>query len=248
MSLILYLIGLGLGEKDITLKAMEALESCEKIYVEFYTNRGSAEWLEKALKKKIAVLGREEVESDMLIKEAREKSVALLVGGDCLSATTHIELFLEAKKSGTEVKVIHAPSIFTAVAETGVQLYKLGRTTTLVKEKNYFPGSPYDIILQNRKIGLHTLVLLDVGMDIPAGLGIIAELESRKKGGLLTNSTKVVACCRLGTGGSIIRYAKIHELVTDSSFKGKTPACIIMPGELNFKEEEVLELWTRKKN
>ena len=238
----LYLIGLGLGEKDISLKALDALKSCSKVYAEFYTNRGSAEWLEKIINKKIVVLEREQVEGDFLPEEAKNKVIALLAGGDCLSATTHIELFLEARKRGINVEVIHAPSIFTTVAETGIQLYKLGRTTTLVKEKNYFPESPYDVIAQNKKIGLHTLVLLDVGMTILEGLKILLELENRKKQGIFSKDAKVVACCRLGSKDGTIKYAKVSELV-DYDFKDRMPACIIVPGELNFKEEEVLELW-----
>lgn len=238
----LYLIGLGLDEKDISLKALDALKSCGKIYAEFYTNRGSAEWLEKIIGKKITVLDRANVESDFLLKEAKNKVIALLASGDCLSATTHIELFLEARKNKINVEVIHAPSIFTAVAETGIQLYKLGRTTTLVKEKNYFPGSPYDVISQNKKIGLHTLVLLDIGMNIKDGLKILMELESRKKQNVIGNSANVVACCRLGSKDRTIKYANVKELM-NHDFKDRMPACIIVPGELNFKEEEVLELW-----
>lgn len=35
----LYIIGLGLGdEKDITLRGLEAVKSCRKVYVEAYTS------------------------------------------------------------------------------------------------------------------------------------------------------------------------------------------------------------------
>lgn len=35
----LYVIGLGLGdEKDITLKGLEAVKKCEKVYIEAYTS------------------------------------------------------------------------------------------------------------------------------------------------------------------------------------------------------------------
>lgn len=35
----LYIIGLGLGdEKDITLKGLEAIKKCDKVYIEAYTS------------------------------------------------------------------------------------------------------------------------------------------------------------------------------------------------------------------
>lgn len=35
----LYIVGLGLGdEKDITLKGLEAVRTCEKVYMEAYTS------------------------------------------------------------------------------------------------------------------------------------------------------------------------------------------------------------------
>jgi len=37
--MVLYIIGLGLGnEKDITLKGLEAIKSCQKLYLEYYTS------------------------------------------------------------------------------------------------------------------------------------------------------------------------------------------------------------------
>lgn len=238
----LYLIGLGLSEKDISLKAIDAIKECDRVFVEFYTNRGSKEEIEKLTGKEIEILEREKVESDFLINEAKKSKIALLVSGDCLTATTHIELFSDAKKNEIDVEVIHGTTIFTAVSETGLQLYKFGRVTTLMKEGDYLPESPYDVIIKNRKNGLHSLVLLNVEMDIPEGLDILKELEEKKKENLFKE--KIVLCSELGRN-SAIDYNKLDELDIDS-FKGKIPACIIIPGELNFKEEEVLDLWTKK--
>jgi diphthine synthase len=235
---------MGLDEKDISLKALDAIKKCKKIYAEFYTNKGSKDELEKIIAKDILILGREKVESDFLIRESRKINVALLVSGDVLSATTHIELFLEAKKEGIEIELIHGPSIFTAVAKTGLQLYKFGRVTTLMKEDGYTPDSPYDVIRKNISVGLHSLVLLNTDMDVPTGLGILKELESKKKENIITGKMKIVACSELGREDSKMKYESLNNALSDNDFKHKIPACIIIPGDLNFKEEEMLELWS----
>ena len=62
----LYLIGLGLDKKDISLNAFESLKKCKKVYLENYTNvmPYSVKDLEKALKKKIIIADRKFVEEN----------------------------------------------------------------------------------------------------------------------------------------------------------------------------------------
>ena len=69
----LYLIGLGLNEKGITIEGLEAIKKCNKIYLESYTIDFPYEIkkLEKIINKKIITLKREDVEGDFLIKEAK---------------------------------------------------------------------------------------------------------------------------------------------------------------------------------
>jgi len=226
----LYIIGLGLDEKDVSLKAVEALKQCSTVYCEFYTSKwGNIASIEKLVNKKIKLLKREEVEGNILVNEAKKNDVALLVPGDPLTATTHFQLFLDAKNAGIRCEVIHAPSIFTAIAETGLQLYKFGRTTTLVKD--FSASSPYDVIQDNKKTGLHSLVLLDVGMKIEDGMnGLI-------KNKIITETEKIIVCSNLGTKKSKIEYNTANKISVGE------PAVIIIPGKLNFKEEEALRLW-----
>ncbi len=245
----LYLIGLGLVDGDITLRGIEAMEKCDAVYCEFYTNKwmGDLKKLEKKAKKKIRILSREEVEGDFILKQAEKKNTALLVPGDPMTATTHFELAFGARAKGIEYEVVHAPSIYTSVAETGLQLYKFGRTTTIAyPEKNFSPSSPYDVIEMNEKLGLHTLVLLDTREDrqmtVQEGLEILLKIESKKGEKVITSGKKIVACCRLGGNDKKIKYGTAAELIKDGSVQ-QTPAVIIIPGELNFKEEEALELW-----
>lgn len=241
----LYLIGLGLSEGDISLKAAEAMKKCDALYCELYTSywEGNLDKLSKTIGKKIAVLEREKVESDFLVNEVKKKAVALLVPGDPLSATTHMQLVMDAKENGIETEIIHAASIYTAVAESGLQLYKFGRSTTLaMPEKNFFPESPYDIIADNLKLGFHTLVLLDIPMTAKKGIEVLLELEKKKKKGMLKKDSRIIACCKLGGNERVIKYGTADALLKDSNLD-TTPAVLLVPGKLHFKEEEALSLW-----
>ena len=239
----LYLIGLGLwDEGDISLRAVDALKKCEEVYLETYTNKwlGNIARLEEIIGKEVKVLKRIQVESDMLTDVAKETDVALLIPGDPLAATTHIQLMLDAKIKSVDVRVVHSSSIYTAVAETGLQLYKFGRATTLAFiEKSFKPSSPYEMIMENRKMGLHTLVLLDVKEDnrymtIADGIEVLTELG-------LDKESKIIACCQMG-GNQKIKYGAMKELAKDALLN-ETPAVIIIPGRLHFKEEEALRMY-----
>jgi diphthine synthase len=245
----LYLIGLGLVEEDVTLKGMEKMKQSDEIYCELYTNKwmGDLKRLEERVGKKILILSRQETEGNFIIERAKAKNIALLISGDPLTATTHFELVFEAKKENIKCEVVHAPSIYTSIAETGLQLYKFGRATTLVHpQKNYSPKSPYDIICKNKEMGLHTLVLLDIQddnlMTAKEGLHVLLDLEESEKKLVFSNESKAAVCCMLGSPDKVIKYGKILDLLSDESID-KTPAVIIIPGELNFKEEEALEIW-----
>ncbi len=245
----LCLVGLGLwNENDMSLKGLAALKKADSVYCEFYTNRwlGDLKKLEDISGKKIHVLSREDVESERITDEAKEMNVVLLVPGDPLVATTHVQLLIDARGKGVETEIIHASSIFTSVAETGLQLYKFGRTTTLAfLEKSFKPSSPYEVIQENRKAGLHTLLLLDIKeqdryMTIKDGIEVLKAIGEH-----LDDKTKIIACCQLGSPDQKIKYGTMGELSKDGSLK-ETPAVIILPGRLHFKEEEALAMYNGK--
>ena len=166
----LWLIGIGLcDENDLSLRAWEALKKADRIYLESYTSvsRFNLEKVKKELGKKVLVVNREFVESSRIVDEARKENVALLVIGDALSATTHSELILEAKKKKIKFEIIHNASIITAVSDTGLQIYNFGKTTSIpFWQKNFEPESFYDVILENLERGMHTLMLLDLDPDL----------------------------------------------------------------------------------
>src|SRR3989344_8556739 len=122
----LYLIGIGLELKDISLKALEAIKKCKKVYLDNYTSVGaSVKELEKLIEKSIIIGERSLIEDNIesILKEAKNDDIAILVYGDPLIATTHINYVIEAKKQDINVKIIHNISIANAITETGLMLY-----------------------------------------------------------------------------------------------------------------------------
>jgi len=163
----LYLVGLGLwGIDDISVRALRALQGVEMIYLESYTSYfyNSLDTIRDLIQQRVIPVGRREIEEeDVLINSAKEKDTAFLVVGDPLSATTHAELFLRAREQGIEVVVMHNTSVVNAVANTGLEIYKFGKTASLVyPRKNWFPKTSYQVIKDNYHAKAHTLVLLDI--------------------------------------------------------------------------------------
>lgn len=175
----LYVIGLGLGdEKDITLRGLEAIKKCSKVYMEAYTSllsfgitsNGLAS-LEKLYGKPITVADREMVEekADDMLLEAQIADVAFLVVGDPFGATTHTDLVVRAKKLGVDVKVIHNASVMNAIGVCGLQLYRCGETVSIpFFTDTWRPDSFYEKIKRNRSLQLHTLCLLDIKVKEPS--------------------------------------------------------------------------------
>ncbi len=240
----LTLVGLGLwDEKDLSLNGMEAAAKADRVYAEFYTADwgGSVKRLEKLVGKKITVLKRSgmEEESQAIMKEARSKDVVVLVPGDPLVATTHIHLILEARKRSIPTKIVHSSSVYAAISECGLGIYGFGRTSTVVKpQEGYEPGSFYDAIEANKSMGLHTLVLLDIGMGLKEGLEILTRIESKEKKGLFTKDTEIIAASRLGSGKQEIVFGKAKDVKKKNL---PQPAVIIIPGNLHFLEKEFLK-------
>ena len=235
----LNLIGIGLdNEKDITVKGLELVRRSKKIYLEIYTSKlsCSVKDLEKFYSKKIIESSRTMIENklDSILDEAKKDEISLLIIGDVFSATTHIDILLRAKEKKIKVNVVNNASILTAVGVTGLELYKFGRIISIpLDNKNL--DSPYQYFLENQKLGLHSLFLLDIK---PNRLMAVNEAVSYliEKG--FDKNTMVVGCAALGSSSPEIKYCKASELKLK-----KYPQCLIIPGKLHFKEEEALNLY-----
>jgi diphthine methyl ester synthase len=232
----LYLIGTGMNEKSLTVEALEILKSCDTIYLENYTVNFPypKKNLETNYNIKIQELDRQKIEDESILQEAKTSEVALLVYGDALSATTHIQLILEAKKQNIPYKILHNASILTTIAETGLSLYKFGKTTSMPNwtEHTNKPTSFANYIEQNQSIGAHTLILTDIGLEIK---NAIQQLEESYK----ELPEKIIAISRAGTERQKIFYDTPENLKKENV---AMPFCLIIPSELSHAEEEFLEM------
>jgi diphthine synthase len=231
----LNLIGTGLNEKSISLEALEAIKKSKKVYLENYTvdfPYPKAK-LEKIIKKKITELNREKVESEDFVNEARKENISLLVYGDSLSATTHSEIILTCKNNEIPFKIFHNASVMTAIAETGLQLYKFGKTASMPTWKNNWkPDSFMEIVKQNQSIQAHTLLLVDIALDLEKAKQQLK--EAMKNHNLEIDS--VIVCSNLGNEATII-YDKLENLPKEIT----KPYCFIIPSKLHFHEQEFLD-------
>ena len=170
----LWLVGIGPGDLEhMTERARSVAKGCSKRYLEGYT----AILPEEQESRLEGVVGpweklmRPSVEKPgVLIAEARDMPVALLVVGDPMQATTHIDLEARCSEEGVDFQVVPGMSATTlAVSLSGLQSYKFGRQVTLpYPYGEYLATSPLEMILSNQSNGLHTLVLLDLD---PTGMG-----------------------------------------------------------------------------
>jgi diphthine methyl ester synthase len=78
-------------------------------------------------------------------------------------ATTHTDLVLRARELGIPVRTVPNASILSGIGAAGLQLYNYGQTVSMVFfTESWRPSSFYDRVKENRGIGLHTLMLLDI--------------------------------------------------------------------------------------
>ncbi|ASJ01380.1 diphthine synthase [Thermococcus gorgonarius] len=250
--MVLYFIGLGLyDEKDITLKGLEIARKCDEVFAEFYTSLlagTTIEKIEELIGKPIRRLSREDVELNferIVLPAAKEKDVAFLTAGDPMVATTHSDLRIRAKKAGVESYVIHAPSIYSAVAITGLHIYKFGKSATVAyPEKNWFPTSHYDVIRENKERNLHTLLFLDIKADqgrymtANEAMEILLKVEEMKGQGVFTPDTLVVVLARAGSLNPTLRAGYVKDLINEDF--GRQPHVLIVPGRLHIVEAEYL--------
>jgi len=239
-------VGLGLyDEKDITVKGLEALRSADAVFAEFYTSPlggKTVEKMEEVYGKQIVMLERSDIEEhaeEMILKRAKHQNVVLLSGGDAMIATTHIDLRLRAIDMGIETRIIHAPSISSAVAGVcGLQNYKFGKSATVSPPyKEIASEVPYDTIRANKERGLHTLLYLDLSMSINDALRLLEAVEE-KRGEELLKKSLLVGIARAGSDKPVVKADYLAAL-KNYDF-GELPHVLVVPGELHFLEKEAL--------
>lgn len=125
-------------------------------------------------------------------------------------------------------------SIISAIGCTGLQLYNFGQTVSMVFfTESWKPSSFYDRIKENKELGLHTLVLLDIkvkeqslenmarGRKIyePARYMTVAECarqmletERERKGGVFGEDSLAVGVARVGAIDQKMVAGTLEEL------------------------------------
>jgi len=231
-----YLVGLGLNLKSISLESSDICRKADKVYIENYTVEFpyNIEELERVTGRRIIPLTRMMVENELFVEDARKKDVVLLIYGSPLTATTHISLILKCKKEGIPFQIIHNASIFDAICEAGLQVYKFGKTASIPGwQEDYKPKSFIEIIKLNLAIRAHTLILVDLGLAYGDALKQLQEACKKK-----VKLGRIVVCSKLGTENARIYYDFLPELYGKEVY---APFCFIIPSELHFLEQEALE-------
>ena len=247
-------IGLGLySAEDVSLKGLKAIKSADRVYMESYTSRlmgsGAAD-MERVFGKRPEVLRREDVEVKReFIEEARTMDIAFLTAGDPMVATTHSEIRLDALKRGIDVRIIHGASIITAAAGLlGLQAYKFGKIGSIpYPEENFRPTTPYKVLLDNMRMGLHTLFLLDIKengryMGPSEAIGLLLDMGKELGDDAFNGESLVCAVSRAGSDMPGIWCGSAEDSFGRDF--GDPLHCIVVPGKMHFMEEEALDFFS----
>ena len=247
----LIFVGLGLNdEKGITVGGLEEIKCADHVFMELYTSlmpEFSLQRFEAECGKHVSVVSRRELEDEnggTILQATERGKVVFLVPGDPFIATTHVTLRIEAEKRGVKTRVVHGSSIISAIVSlSGLHNYKFGKTVTVPFPENS-SATPYDVICQNKKTGLHTLCLLDLNpsearfLSINQAIASLFETEKKKKEGVVVASTPVLGIARAGSRNPMLK-ADFANKIASFDF-GPPPYSLIFPGDMHFMEAEAL--------
>jgi len=252
----LFLVGLGLSEKEIPIGTMEVCRNCE-LYVDRFTSLiedRTTDYITEATGKRITELTRQDMEENArdIVQRASTKDVAILVGGDPLMATTHKILYIEAKRQNVKTYIVHANSIITtAIGESGLDFYRFGAPCTIPKwSPHYSPLSFYEKIAANMTNGNHTILLLDydaknmVTLDIKDAIDALEKADAFYKKGIINSKTKIIVLHNMSLEtGKVV--ATTIEKAKAENYGGVN--IIILPAKLTEIEKEAVEAKTESK-
>jgi diphthine synthase len=208
--------------------------------------------LETLVGKQIHIVHRHDLEEDegnLVLESAEQGQTVFFVPGDPFIATTHVTLRMEAAKRGLKTRIVHSSSIISAIIGlSGLHNYKFGKTVTVPFPEN-FSETPYNVIAQNKQLGLHTLCLLDLKVDekhflsIKEALSMLMEIEQRRKMNISASETLAVGIARAGSNEPTLKADYLNKL-KEYNF-GEPPQSLIFPGQLHFMEADSLITFAR---
>lgn len=251
----LWFVGLGLSDEGgLSRRAWDALRAADVVFAEEYTAaapEGTLERVAQELGRPVHRLDRARLESGAPILEALARSarVALLVVGDPFAATTHVALRLAAEERGHRWRYVPNASVLTSAAGfLGLMHYRFGRTVSLpFPEPGFAPRSPLERIDENRRRGLHTLVLLDLrpeqGRFLAAGEALAILRERDPTGDLLPDDAPVAVAARVGRDDAAAWYGRFDRL-RSLDFGPPMHAVVVVAPELHFTEAAAVARWS----
>jgi diphthine synthase len=245
-------VGLGLNDDlGISLRGLEETRTAKQVFIELYTSLlpdFSKKRLERATGKEFREVSRKELEDEngkVILDASKDGKVVLLVPGDPLVATTHVTLRIEAEKHGIRTHIVHGSSVLSAVIGlSGLHNYKFGKSVTIPFPDETPSQTPYEVLTQNKKLGLHTLCLLDIEAELKRylstqeALACLLETEKKRKMKTVTPETLVVGISRAGSNKPTVKADYVRDLILFDF--GEPPHSIIFPGKLHFMEAEAL--------
>jgi diphthine synthase len=139
--------------------------------------------------------------------------------------------------------VVHGASIVSAVIGlSGLQNYKFGRSVTIpFTDTSPVSETPYKVIAENKKTGLHTLCFLDIRVEEKKYMTAIQTLfavEKRKRQGVVKAKTIAIGIARAGSENPTVKADFAGELLNFDF--GKPPHSLVFPGRLHFMEADAL--------
>jgi len=257
--LVLRIVGAGPSSEYLSIKAINAIGSADKVYIDTYTSiaPGVDEELVARLNPRAEVVRATRVHLEdnahMIIEEARNRNIVILVPGDPLTATTHIAILVEARRRGIEAELVPGLSGLQAVIDaTGLQFYRFGKPVTLVyPEPGLRPYSTVETIHENMRRNLHTLVLLDLRLDqgkamtIPEAVKLLLDLEAElaRKGEAepLIRDALIVAVARAALPGQKC-VAGAPGRVAAEQYPPPPHSLVVTAPRLHPVEEEALQV------
>lgn len=232
------------------------MKKASRVYLEAYTSILLVDQmvLEKYYERSIILADREMVESnsDEILRNAQDEDVAFLVVGDPFGATTHTDLVLRARELNIPVRTVPNASIMSGIGACGLQLYNFGQTVSMVFfTDNWKPSSFYDRIRENRQIGLHTLVLVDIKVkeqsleNLARGRMIfepprymtvgqcaqqMIEVEEERKDGVCTRDSLAIGAARVGGKTEKFIAGTLEELCSQDDEFGPPLHSLVLLG------------------
>lgn len=250
-------VGLGLyDERSITERGAQAVSEADDVYLEAYTSvlaGASIDDLEDHHGRGLTLLDRATIEQspESLLDRASEAHVVVLVGGDPMVATTHIDLRLRARDRGIDTGIVHGTSAATAAAGLcGLQARRFGKAVTVPHPGQFgedgVPPSVLETIAANGNRGLHTLLYLDIKLGDVDRTQLFEVLDERCLDAKTAASELAVevpdqlavAITRAGSDQPRTKAARVHELA-EMDF-GPPLHLMVIPGTLHDLEAEAL--------